>query len=63
MGEKKIREFLTYEELKNEIVDWSYDTVKRRIKSDNFPAIRDGGGYLFPRDKVLLWFKKREVAG
>lgn len=54
------RAFMTYEELRNEIVDWSMDTVRRRIQNENFPHVRDGAGYLFPRDKVLLWFKKRE---
>lgn len=77
MGEKKIlteemterkltearlrREFLTYEELRTQIVDWSKDTVKRRIEHDGFPAVKDGNSYLFPRAKVLLWFAKREV--
>lgn len=60
-AEKKIRAYLTPEELKNEIVDWSMDTLKRRIKNEGFPAIKDGNSYLIPVDKMHLWFKKRET--
>lgn len=65
MGEKKLsdRKYLTYEELRNEFVDWSFDTVKRRMANEGFPFIRDGQGFLFPRDKVILWFKKRDGQG
>ena len=62
MGEKKLREYLTYNELKADVVDWSFDTFVRRIKKEDFPAIKDaGGGWLIPRAKMELWFKKREV--
>ncbi len=61
MGEKKLREMMTYQELKEEIIDWSWDTVKRRVKNEGFPAVKEGAGYVFPRSKVILWFKKREV--
>lgn len=59
-AEKKLRAYLTPEELKNEIVDWSRKTLERRIESDGFPAIRDGNSWLIPVDKMHLWFKKRE---
>lgn len=61
MGEKKMREMMTLEEFQREVVDWSWDTLKRRIKNEGFPAVKDGNSYLIPRDKALLWFKKREV--
>ena len=61
MGEKKIREYLNPEEFKNEFVDWSFDTLKRRIKNEGFPAVKDGNSYLIPVEKARLWFKKREV--
>lgn len=61
MGEKKIREYLTPEEFKNEIADWSIDTLKRRIEKDGFPAVKDGNSILIPVEKARLWFKKREI--
>lgn len=60
MGEKKIREYLTPQELKEHMVDWSIDTLMRRIKNDGFPAIKDGGGWLIPVEEARLWFKKRK---
>lgn len=60
MGEKKMREFLTPEELQESVVDWSRKTLERRIENEGFPAIRDGNSWLIPRDKMALWFKKRE---
>lgn len=60
MGEKKLRPYLTPQELKEEIVDWSRDTLERRIKNEGFPAIRDGNSWLIPREEMHLWFKKRK---
>jgi len=60
MGEKKLREYLTPEELKQDVVDWSRKTLDRRIKNENFPAIKDGNSWLIPVDKMRLWFKARE---
>lgn len=54
--------FLTMRQLRESVVDWSDDTIKRKIKNDGFPAIQDEGGrYLFPTDKVMDWFKRRTV--
>lgn len=66
MGEKKIevlktRAYITPEELKEKVVDWSKSTLKRRIENEGFPAIRDGNSYLIPVEKMHLWFKKREA--
>jgi hypothetical protein len=57
---KKLRSYLTPQELKEQVVDWSFDTLKRRIKNEGFPAIIDGNSYLIPVDKMHQWFKKRE---
>lgn len=62
MGEKKLREFLTYDELKADVVNWSPSTFRRRIRNDGFPAIKDArGGFLIPRKEMELWFKRRRV--
>jgi hypothetical protein len=59
MGEKKLRKYLTPEELKEQVVDWSRKTLDRRIANDGFPAIRDGNRILIPVAEMELWFKKR----
>lgn len=59
--DKKIREYLTPQELQDEVVDWSIDTLKRRIKNEGFPAIRDGNSWLIPVYEMHMWFKKRKV--
>ncbi len=56
----KQRLYLTPDELKTEVVDWSRKTLQRRIENEGFPAIRDGNSWLIPVDKMQLWFKKRE---
>lgn len=66
MGEKKLevlksRAYITPEELREKVVDWSKSTLKRRIAEEGFPAIKDGNSYLIPVDKMNLWFKKREM--
>lgn len=67
MGKRKIDPsnlplFLSAPELKEHVVTWSTDTLKKRIDEDGFPAIRDESGhYLFSTKDVLLWFKKREI--
>lgn len=59
-AEKKLRAYLTPKEFQEQVVDWSFDTLKRRIKDEGFPAIRDGNSYLIPVDKMHKWFKQRE---
>jgi hypothetical protein len=56
---KKLRKYLTPEELQTEIVDWSRKTLERRIENEGFPAIKDGNSWLIPADEADLWFKKR----
>lgn len=56
---KQPREFMTFEEFREKVCDWSDDTLRRRIENEDFPAIRDKGGYLIPRDACKAWFKKR----
>jgi hypothetical protein len=55
------REYMTFQEFREKVADWSESTLKRRIKEEGFPAIRDGGGYLIPRKKLEAWFNAREV--
>lgn len=59
MGEKKMREYMTTEELLAEVIGWSERTLHRKIESEGFPVIRDGNKRYFPRKEVDLWFKKR----
>jgi len=61
VGEKKNREFMTYDELKDHVLNWSWDTVKRRIENDGFPAMKVGNRFMFDPEKVRLWMKKREI--
>lgn len=63
MGEaaKKLRKYITHEELKADVVDWSKDTLKRRITEEGFPAIQDGNSFLIPVDEMELWFKRRRI--
>lgn len=63
MNAKKteMRAYLTPQELKEQVVDWSKDTLKRRIENEGFPAIKDGNSYLIPVDRMHIWFKKRGI--
>ena len=62
MGEKKLPMYLSMKELQENIVTWNRDTIKKRVAEDGFPMVRDEKGQLlFPREKVLEWFKRREV--
>lgn len=58
---KQPREFMTFAEFREKVCDWSDDTLRRRIELEDFPAIRDKGGWLIPREEAKLWFKKRPV--
>jgi excisionase family DNA binding protein len=59
MGEKKLPKFLTTGEFKQHVVNWSDDTIYRRIKSEGLPAQKDGRSYIFPTQEVFDWFKRR----
>lgn len=58
-AQKKLKKYLTPEELLAEVVSWSRKTLDRRIENEGFPAIRDGNSWLFDMDEVELYFKKR----
>lgn len=59
MAAKKLPMFLTSKQLREHIIDWSDETLKRRIDK-GFPAFKDDGGqYLFPTEKVLDYMKRR----
>lgn len=58
---EKLPRFLTTKEFQEHVVSWSRDTIRRRIENDGLPALRDHGNYLFPRDEVIEWFKRRQV--
>lgn len=53
---------LNMKELREQITSWSEDTIKRRIKDSNFPAMKSPGGeYQFDREAVLDWFRSLNV--
>lgn len=58
---KKLRRYLTPNELREKVVDWSNSTLKRRIQNEGFPAIKDGNSILIPEKEMKLWFKKRGI--
>ncbi len=51
--------FLTTKSFRAYIVDWSDDTIYRRINEENMPAEKDGKSWIFPTQDVLDWFKRR----
>jgi hypothetical protein len=62
MSDKKLPKFLTPKDFREHIVNWSDDTLRRRVQNDKMPAIQqENGRYLFPTEEVLLWFKRRQV--
>jgi hypothetical protein len=62
---KKLPMFLTPKQFRENIADWSDDTLRRKIQDEGFPAINIGAGerpkYSIPKDEALLWFKRRTV--
>lgn len=62
MGEKKIPLYLNEDTLREVFsLTWSRQTLRRRIES-GFPAIKDDGGKLmFETQKVVEYFKRREI--
>lgn len=62
MKEKSLPLFLNMAQFQEHIVNWSDETIKRKIKSHGLPAVKDEGGrFLFKTAQVLEWFKRREV--
>lgn len=64
MGEKQInpKRWVNMQQLIEEkIVPWSKDTIRRRIESDGFPAIRDTSGFLFDLEDVARWMHQRKI--
>lgn len=60
MAATKLPMFLTKKQLKEHVVDWSDDTLYRRIK-EGFPAIKDHGNYVFPTQECIDYLKRRTV--
>lgn len=58
MSERKLPKFLTTGEFKKHVVNWSDDTIYRRI-AEGMPHVKDGRSYLFPTQEVFDWFKRR----
>lgn len=61
MDEKKLPKFLTMKDFRANIVNWSDDTIRRRIHDEGMPAVREGRQFLFPTQEVLDWLKRRMV--
>lgn len=60
MGAEQIKNrYLTIKQFQTEIVDWSEQTIRRRVKEEGLPAISDRGGMLFDRKLVEEWFKRK----
>lgn len=59
--DKKLPKYLTTRSFKVHIVDWSDDTIRRRINEEGLPATRDGRQFIFETQAVLEWFKRRQV--
>lgn len=59
--EAQPREYMTLQEFRAKVADWSETTLKRRIQEDDFPAIKVAGGYLIPREAYKVWFHKRRI--
>lgn len=59
LEKKKLRKYLTPQELQESVVDWSRKTLERRIQDEGFPAIRDGNSWLIPVAEIEAWFKRR----
>lgn len=59
--EKRLPKYLTVTGFKQHVVDWSPETIKRRIKDSGLPAFKDEatGNFMFETEVVLDWFKRR----
>jgi len=59
---KKLPRYLTMKDFRENIVNWSDDTIRRRIQ-EGMPAMQDtaSGRYVFPTQEVMDWFKRRLV--
>lgn len=58
--EKKLPKYLTMKGFRENIIDWSDDIIRHRIKNEGLPAVQEGNGrYLFPAQECLDWFKRR----
>jgi len=61
MDERKLPKFLTMKQFREAIINWSDDTIRRRIHDEAMPAQRDGRQFIFPTQEVLDWFKRRGI--
>jgi hypothetical protein len=59
---EKLPMYLNYDQFRENFVNWSDDTIRRRI-ADGFPAVQEGNGrYLLgPLDDIHNYFKRRKV--
>lgn len=57
---KKLPMFLTSKGFREHIIDWSDDTIRRRIDDEGLPAQQDvKGRFVFPTQECIDWFKRR----
>lgn len=54
-------QYLTMSQFRDQIIDWCDDTIRKKIREEGLPAMQDKRGYVFDREQVQLWFKRRTV--
>jgi hypothetical protein len=59
MAEKKLPMLLTTRSFQEHIINWSDDTIRRRIQHEGLPGKRDGKSYIFCTNEVLEWFARK----
>jgi len=54
---------LTFEEFRQEVVDWSDALIRRRIKNDGFPAKYDRSKKVWSinRAEMEVWFDRKKI--
>lgn len=57
---QRLPAMLTTRTLQELVIDWSDDTIRRKIKDKGFPGKQEepGGPYVFATQDVRSWFKK-----
>lgn len=57
---KKLPKYLTMKGFRENIVDWSDQKIRRKIREDKLPAMQEENGrWIFPTQEVIEWFKRR----
>lgn len=60
MDPKRLPKYLTMKDFRENIVNWSDQKIRRKIKEEGLPAMQeDNGRWLFPTQDVIEWFKRR----